>query len=88
MNFSDTTHNVLRDWMKFIFIFCVIIYLEECAVSSFRIEEPSSVDISSALRKISSFVASQKAVIAIFRITLKFFTPPFKETAVVIFPSG
>jgi hypothetical protein len=68
--------------MTFIFVFYMLTDVEECIVSSFKIEEFYNVDMStSLLRKISSFVPSQKAVVVTYRFTLSFFTSVFKQTA-------
>jgi hypothetical protein len=71
------------------FFFYVLIDFEECIVSSFKIEEFYNADMSaSLLRKISSFVSSQKAAKITYRFTPNFFTSIGKETADIIFPAG
>jgi preprotein translocase subunit SecE len=71
------------------FIFYVLIDVEECIVSSFKIEEFYNADMSaSLLRKIGSFVSSQKAAKIMYRFTLNFFRSTVKETADIIFPAG
>jgi hypothetical protein len=68
--------------MAFIFIFYVFILVEECTLSSCKIESFCTADTSSSLfRIIGSFVPSQKAVMATFRFTPNFCTSAVKEIA-------
>jgi len=71
--------------MKFLFIFYLLIHVEECIVSSFNIEEFYNVDMStSLLRKIVSFVPSQKTVEVTYSLTPNICTSAVRETADII----
>lgn len=59
--------------MTFIFIFYVLIDVEKCIVSCFKIEAFYNVDISTSLRKIGRFVPSQKALKVTYRFTRNLF---------------
>jgi len=89
MNFTGTTHNLLWDRVKFLYIFYVLIHVEEYIASSFKTEEFYNIDMStSMLGIIGSFVPTQKAVKVMYKFTPNFFTSAVKETADVMFPSG